>query len=79
MGFDSLPYAVALFSAMLWMYYALIKTNAMLLISINLFGCIIETAYIFLFLLYASKKARVSPVLLTYLLTNYLITGINLI
>ncbi|KAH6832061.1 isomerase 1 [Perilla frutescens var. hirtella] len=58
LGFDSLPYAVALFSAMLWMYYALLKTNAILLISINLFGCCIETAYIFIFLLYASKKAR---------------------
>lgn len=58
MGFDSLPYAVALFSSMLWMYYALLKTNAILLISINLFGCVIETAYLFIFLLYASKKAR---------------------
>ncbi|XP_057811208.1 bidirectional sugar transporter N3-like [Salvia miltiorrhiza] len=58
MGFDSLPYAVALFSSMLWMYYALLKTNTMLLISINSFGCLIETAYIFIFLIYASNKAR---------------------
>ncbi|KAK6116612.1 hypothetical protein DH2020_049718 [Rehmannia glutinosa] len=58
MGFDSLPYVVALFSAMLWMYYAFLKTNAILLISINAFGCIIETVYIFLYLFYASKKAR---------------------
>ncbi|GFP88405.1 bidirectional sugar transporter n3 [Phtheirospermum japonicum] len=58
MGFDILPYAVALFSAMLWMYYALLKTNAILLISINSFGCIIETIYIVIYLFYASKKAR---------------------
>ncbi|KAL0327391.1 UNVERIFIED_CONTAM: Bidirectional sugar transporter SWEET15 [Sesamum angustifolium] len=58
MGFDSLPYVVALFSAMLWMYYAFLKTNAILLISINLFGCIIEAIYIFIYLFYASKKAR---------------------
>ncbi|KAL8532881.1 hypothetical protein ACS0TY_009183 [Phlomoides rotata] len=58
MGFDSLPYAVALFSAMLWMYYALLNTNAILLISINLFGCIIQSIYISIFLFYASKKAR---------------------
>ncbi|EYU42078.1 hypothetical protein ABFS82_05G000300 [Erythranthe guttata] len=58
MGFDSLPYAVALFSAMLWLYYAFLKTNAVLLISINTFGCIVETIYISMFLFYASKKAR---------------------
>ncbi|PIM98803.1 Multitransmembrane protein [Handroanthus impetiginosus] len=58
MGFDSLPYVVALFSATLWMYYAFLKTNAVLLISINSFGCIIETIYIFIYLFYASKKAR---------------------
>ncbi|KAG8383317.1 hypothetical protein BUALT_Bualt05G0172100 [Buddleja alternifolia] len=58
MGFDSLPYVVALFSAMLWMYYAFIKTNAILLISINSFGCIIETIYIVMYLIYASTKAR---------------------
>ncbi|CAA0833167.1 Bidirectional sugar transporter SWEET15 [Striga hermonthica] len=58
MGFDSLPYAVALFSSMLWVYYAVLKTNALLLISINSFGCIVETVYLILFLIYASKKSR---------------------
>ncbi|KAJ8547745.1 hypothetical protein K7X08_011331 [Anisodus acutangulus] len=58
MGFQSLPYVVALFSSMLWMYYAFIKKNAILLVSINSFGCIVETIYISIFILYASKKAR---------------------
>ncbi|GER44775.1 bidirectional sugar transporter SWEET15 [Striga asiatica] len=58
MGFDSLPYAVALFSSMLWVYYAVLKTNALLLISINAFGCIVETVYLILYLIYASKKSR---------------------
>ncbi|KAL2519745.1 Bidirectional sugar transporter SWEET15 [Abeliophyllum distichum] len=58
MGFQSFPYVIALFSSMLWMYYAFLKKNAILLISINSFGCVIETVYIFLYLLYASKKAR---------------------
>ncbi|KAL7241313.1 hypothetical protein ACSBR2_006854 [Camellia fascicularis] len=58
LGFQSLPYVVALFSAMLWMYYALLKPDAILLISVNSFGCIVETIYIIIFLAYAPKKAK---------------------
>lgn len=63
MEFQSLPYTVALFSAMLWMYYAFLKKNAVLLISVNSVGIVIETIYISIFLFYASKQARVSEVL----------------
>ncbi|OMO99542.1 SWEET sugar transporter [Corchorus olitorius] len=59
-SFQSLPYQVALFSSMLWLYYALIKKNAFLLITINSFGCVVETIYISLFLAYASKNSRMS-------------------
>ena len=59
MGYESLPYVVALSSAMLWMYYALLKP-ATLLITINSVGCIIETLYILFYILYASKQARVN-------------------
>ncbi|CAK9144363.1 unnamed protein product [Ilex paraguariensis] len=58
LGFQSLPYVVALFSAMLWLYYAFLKKDALLLISINLFGCVIETIYIGVYLFYASKEAK---------------------
>ncbi|XP_052187241.1 bidirectional sugar transporter SWEET15-like [Diospyros lotus] len=58
LGFQSLPYVCALFSAMLWMYYALLGSDAILLISINSFGCIIETIYLIIYLGYAPKKAR---------------------
>lgn len=54
-----MPYVIALFSAMLMIYYALIKTNSFLLITINGIGCFIETVYIVLFLIFAPKKARV--------------------
>ncbi|XP_022974322.1 bidirectional sugar transporter SWEET10-like [Cucurbita maxima] len=57
-GYQSLPYVVALFSAMLWIYYALLKTKATFLITINSFGCLIETLYIFLFIFYAPTKLR---------------------
>ncbi|XP_019190699.1 PREDICTED: bidirectional sugar transporter SWEET12-like [Ipomoea nil] len=58
-GFQSIPYVVALFSAMLWIYYAFLKSNTTLLITINSFGCFIETLYVCFFLFYASKKDRI--------------------
>lgn len=58
-GFQSFPYLVALFSSMLWIYYASLKPNAYLLISINTVGCVVETIYIALYIAYAPKKARV--------------------
>lgn len=59
-GFQSLPYVVALFSAMLWIYYAFVKREAaLLLITINTFGIVVESAYLIVFLLYAPKKSRV--------------------
>ncbi|XP_047316890.1 bidirectional sugar transporter SWEET9-like [Impatiens glandulifera] len=57
-GFQSIPYVVALFSAMLLMYYAFLKTeNGTLLITINSFGCFVESIYIGLYIFYAPKKA----------------------
>ncbi|KAG6415333.1 hypothetical protein SASPL_122742 [Salvia splendens] len=41
-GFQAIPYAVALFSAMLYLYYAFLKKNGMMLITINTFGGTIE-------------------------------------
>ncbi|XP_020248874.1 bidirectional sugar transporter SWEET14-like [Asparagus officinalis] len=50
---------MALFSAMLWIYYAFIKTDEYLLITINSFGCVVETIYIAMFLAYAPKKIKI--------------------
>ncbi|CAN8273973.1 unnamed protein product [Cochlearia groenlandica] len=60
-GFQSVPYVSALFSAMLWIYYAMQKDGSgFLLITINSVGCFIETIYIILFITFANKKARIS-------------------
>ncbi|PWA35965.1 SWEET sugar transporter [Artemisia annua] len=75
-GFQSVPYIVGLFSAMLWIYYALLKTNAMLLITINSVGCFIQTFYICFFLFYAPKKARMESLKLLVLL---IVIGFGLI
>ncbi|KAJ4909992.1 Bidirectional sugar transporter SWEET13 [Raphanus sativus] len=60
-GFQSLPYLSALFSALLWIYYAMQKDGSgFLLITINSVGCFIESIYIILFITYANKKTRIS-------------------
>ncbi|PRQ16907.1 putative SWEET sugar transporter [Rosa chinensis] len=58
-GFQSVPYVFALFSATIWIYYASLKSDEMLLITINGFGCVIETIYIAMYITFAPKQARV--------------------
>ncbi|XP_057804860.1 bidirectional sugar transporter SWEET13-like [Salvia miltiorrhiza] len=67
-GYQSIPYVVALFSAMLWIFYAFLKSNATLIITINAFGCFIETIYVCFYLFYAPKKLRVQTLKMIALL-----------
>ncbi|KAF8018382.1 hypothetical protein BT93_H3309 [Corymbia citriodora subsp. variegata] len=68
-GFQSLPYLVALFSCTLWLYYAFLKGNSFLLITINSFGCVVEMVYIAIYIAYASKAAR-NPTIKLFVLMN---------
>ncbi|XVE62653.1 hypothetical protein DITRI_Ditri06bG0136200 [Diplodiscus trichospermus] len=61
-GYQSIPYMVALSSAMMLLYYGLLKTNASLIISINSIGCAIEIIYLALYILYAPKREKVFTV-----------------
>ncbi|CAL4987938.1 unnamed protein product [Urochloa decumbens] len=67
-GFQSVPYVVALFSSMLWIYYALLKSSEFLLITVNAAGCVIETIYIAVYLTYAPKKAKLFTAMILLLL-----------
>lgn len=58
-GFQAIPYSVALFSAMLYLYYAFLKKNALMLLTINSFGCTIEIVYLAIFMVYATPESRV--------------------
>ncbi|XP_011020821.1 PREDICTED: bidirectional sugar transporter N3-like [Populus euphratica] len=60
--FQSLPYLMALFSSMLWLYYAMLKKDTILLVTINSFGCLIETTYIAIYIVYATRESRVSTI-----------------
>ncbi|KAI6692817.1 hypothetical protein NL676_020527 [Syzygium grande] len=57
-GYQSIPYVVALLSTSLLLYYGVLKTNATMIISINAIGIVIESAYLLLFLIYASTKEK---------------------
>ncbi|KAI3449544.1 hypothetical protein Pfo_006209 [Paulownia fortunei] len=57
-GFQAIPYAVALFSAMLYLYYAFLKDKVMILITINSVGFIMEVAYLTIYMIYATKESR---------------------
>nr|AYV91993.1 SWEET12 [Saccharum spontaneum] len=55
-SFQSVPYVVALLSAMLWLYYALLSIDVLLL-SINTIACVVESVYLAIYLTYAPKPA----------------------
>lgn len=74
-GFQSIPYSVALFSAMLMLYYAYLKANALLLMGINSFGSIIETIYLIIYMIYAPSKSRVFDSLFSPFSTSFTIYG----
>ncbi|KAK3004150.1 hypothetical protein RJ639_019046, partial [Escallonia herrerae] len=57
-GFQSIPYAVALFSSMLLLYYGFLKPNGLMLITINSIGSVMETIYLIFFLTFATKEAK---------------------
>ncbi|XP_014508396.1 bidirectional sugar transporter SWEET14-like [Vigna radiata var. radiata] len=71
-GHQSLPYVVALFSAMLWIYYAFVKREAvLLLITINTFGIVVESIYLTIFLIYAPRKPRLTAIKLLLLVNVF--------
>ncbi|XP_075498898.1 bidirectional sugar transporter NEC1-like [Primulina tabacum] len=74
-GFQSIPYAVALFSAMLYLYYAFLKKHAIILITINSVGCVFELSYLTIFMIYATKESKIFTTKLL-LLFNTMVFGL---
>ncbi|KAK1381636.1 hypothetical protein POM88_028380 [Heracleum sosnowskyi] len=73
---------------MLWLYYALLIENGILLISVNSIGLLIEALYIVIFLFYATREARKQTLKISFLLSvaftvmgsgnSFTISGLNL-
>ncbi|XP_050213614.1 bidirectional sugar transporter SWEET9-like [Mercurialis annua] len=76
-GFHSIPYIVALMSAMLLLYYGLLKPNGILIVSINAIGCFIELSYIFFYLFYAPHKEKILTIKI--LVLNIAIYGLMML
>ncbi|KAL3839141.1 hypothetical protein ACJIZ3_023732 [Penstemon smallii] len=75
-GFQCVPYVVGLFSAIMWIYYAFLKPDTTLLITINSVGCLIQTIYICFYLFYATRNARMQTMKILLLLN---VVGLGLI
>lgn len=56
--FESAPYVITVLNSSLWVYYGLTKPGAYLVATINIVGVILETAYVILYLIYASPTLR---------------------
>ncbi|KAF8394519.1 hypothetical protein HHK36_020729 [Tetracentron sinense] len=65
--FQSIPYVIALFDAILLLYYGILKAEeGMFIIIINIIGCIIEAIYIAIYMVYAPKEPRIFTVKLLF-------------
>ncbi|GAV74710.1 LOW QUALITY PROTEIN: MtN3_slv domain-containing protein, partial [Cephalotus follicularis] len=62
-GFQSIPCLAALFSSLIWIY-ASVKPDTLLLITINSFGCVIDTIYIAIYIIYSPKQSRMQTLIL---------------
>ncbi|XP_019160145.1 PREDICTED: bidirectional sugar transporter NEC1-like [Ipomoea nil] len=58
-GFQFIPYSVALFSCMLYLYYAYVKKHMFLLVTINSLGMGIQSIYLTIYIVYATKQAKI--------------------
>ncbi|KAF3513302.1 hypothetical protein F2Q69_00001382 [Brassica cretica] len=57
-GYQCIPYVISMFSAMLWIYYAMMKEKVIIMITINTFSFFIQICYISFFVFYAPKKEQ---------------------
>ncbi|KAG0486540.1 hypothetical protein HPP92_008635 [Vanilla planifolia] len=64
--FSQIPYIATLLNCMLWMLYGLpiVKTNNILVLTINTAGTAIELTYVFIYIIYSNGPKRLHTILL---------------
>ncbi|KAM6597034.1 bidirectional sugar transporter SWEET16-like isoform X1 [Cannabis sativa] len=62
--FESIPYISKLLNAFFWIYYGIIKTNGFLIVTVNVYGAIVEIIFLTIFLLFAPPKMKIRTAIL---------------
>ncbi|KAJ0977744.1 hypothetical protein J5N97_013218 [Dioscorea zingiberensis] len=57
-NFKWMPYATTLLSTSLWSFYGLLKPGALLVVTVNGIGTLLQAIYVVLYLIYAPKETR---------------------
>ncbi|PIN05381.1 Multitransmembrane protein [Handroanthus impetiginosus] len=58
-NYKGLPYITTLLSTSLWTFYGLLKTDGLLVVTVNGAGAALHVIYVILFLIYAPKNVKV--------------------
>ncbi|XP_020589679.1 bidirectional sugar transporter SWEET16-like isoform X2 [Phalaenopsis equestris] len=53
------PYVTTLMSTSMWTFYGLLKTNGLLVVTVNGTGTLLQAIYVLLYLIYTSKDTRI--------------------
>ncbi|MCO5588664.1 hypothetical protein L7F22_042622 [Adiantum nelumboides] len=57
-SFSAFPYICTLLSNMMWLYYGILDSDGLLLITIGASGCALEVFYLSIFMMFATKQQR---------------------
>eukprot|EP00252_Welwitschia_mirabilis_P002199 TRINITY_DN1209_c0_g1_i1.p1 TRINITY_DN1209_c0_g1~~TRINITY_DN1209_c0_g1_i1.p1 ORF type:complete len:285 (-),score=27.44 TRINITY_DN1209_c0_g1_i1:213-1067(-) len=77
--FSCLPYICTLLSTAQWTYYGMMKTDGLLITTVNGSGAFLQSIYVILFIIYAPKKLKVKTLIQVVLVDIVFFMGVFLI
>ncbi|GAB2296120.1 hypothetical protein Dimus_030253 [Dionaea muscipula] len=74
--YSPVPYLATFINCMIWVLYGLpfVHPNSILVITINATGCLIEVAYLLLFIVYSKDKKRLRVIVIS--VTEIILVGV---